>query len=91
MTQTLDIDNAEKQVFRLAIFEDGIWEIYLGIILYLMSFYSCDAGTSRPGIECRPISGCDDPFGSYSVDRQETHHLTPQRIGEVQHYDQKEN
>jgi len=40
MTQTLDIKNAEKQAFRLATFEDGIWEIYLGSFFFLMSFYS---------------------------------------------------
>ena len=39
MTQTLDIKNAEKQAFRLATFEDGIWEIYLGSFFTLMSFY----------------------------------------------------
>jgi hypothetical protein len=39
VTQTLDIKNAEKQVFRLATFEDGIWEIYLGWFFILMSFY----------------------------------------------------
>lgn len=40
MNQTLDINNAEKQVLRLASLEDGIWEIYLGLFFILMSFYS---------------------------------------------------
>jgi len=40
MAQTLDIKNAEKQVLRLATFEDGLWEIYLGLFFILMSFYS---------------------------------------------------
>lgn len=40
MAQTFDIKNAEKQVFRLAEFQDGIWEIYLGLFFILMSFYS---------------------------------------------------
>jgi len=40
MTQSLDIKNAEKQAFRLATFEDGIWEIYLGSFFFLMSFYN---------------------------------------------------
>ena len=40
MNQTLDIQNAEKQVLRLASLEDGIWEIYLGLFFILMSFYS---------------------------------------------------
>ena len=39
MTQIFDMKNAEKQVLRLATFEDGIWEIYLGIFFTLMSFY----------------------------------------------------
>ena len=40
MARTLDMKNAEKQVFRLAAFDDGIWEIYLGLFFFLMSFYS---------------------------------------------------
>ena len=40
MNQTFDIQNAEKHVLRLATFEDGIWEIYLGLFFILMSFYS---------------------------------------------------
>jgi hypothetical protein len=40
MNQTLDIKNAEKQVLRLATFEDGVWEIYLGVFFIVMSFYS---------------------------------------------------
>jgi hypothetical protein len=40
MNQTLDIQNAEKQVLRLASLEDGIWEIYLGLFFIVMSFYS---------------------------------------------------
>ena len=39
MSRTLDMQNAEKRVFRFAIFEDGIWEIYLGSFFILMSFY----------------------------------------------------
>jgi hypothetical protein len=39
MTQTFEIKDAEKQVFRLATLEDGIWEIYLGIFFLLMSAY----------------------------------------------------
>jgi hypothetical protein len=40
MNRTIDLDNAEKQVVSLAAFEDGIWEIYLGLFFVLMSFYS---------------------------------------------------
>lgn len=39
MAQTLDLKNIEKKVFRLAIFEDGIWEIYLGLTFTLMGFF----------------------------------------------------
>lgn len=40
MSQTNTIKDAEKQVFKLATFEDGIWEIYLGLFFSLMSIYS---------------------------------------------------
>ena len=40
MNHTLDIKNAEKKVLHLASFEDGIWEIYLGVFFIVMSFYS---------------------------------------------------
>jgi len=39
MSQTADIKTAEKEVFRLATLDDGIWEIYLGLFFALMSFY----------------------------------------------------
>jgi hypothetical protein len=39
MMQTVNMKDAEKQVFRLATFEDGLWEIYLGLFFALMSFY----------------------------------------------------
>jgi hypothetical protein len=40
MSQTNTIKDAQKQVFRLATFEDGLWEIYLGLFYALMSIYS---------------------------------------------------
>jgi hypothetical protein len=40
MSQTIHPKEAEKQVFRLATLDDGIWEIYLGLFFILMSFYS---------------------------------------------------
>ena len=39
MMQTVNINDAEKQVFRLAVFEDGLWDIYLGLFFALMSLY----------------------------------------------------
>jgi hypothetical protein len=39
MANTINMKNTEKRVFRFAIFEDGLWEIYLGIFFILMSFY----------------------------------------------------
>jgi hypothetical protein len=39
MSQTLHPKDAEKQVFRLATLDDGIWEIYLGLFFTLMSLY----------------------------------------------------
>ena len=40
MKQTNSVGNAEKQVFKMATFEDGIWEIYLGTFTALMGSYS---------------------------------------------------
>jgi hypothetical protein len=40
MSQTNTIKDAERQVFQLATFEDGFWEIYLGLFFALMSIYS---------------------------------------------------
>ena len=40
MTQPTTVKNAETRAFRLATFEDGIWEIYLGTFFTLMSLYS---------------------------------------------------
>ncbi|MCJ7700249.1 MAG: hypothetical protein MUO62_01595 [Anaerolineales bacterium] len=36
MSKTINHKDAEKQVFRLATFDDGIWEIYLGLFFTLM-------------------------------------------------------
>jgi hypothetical protein len=40
MMQTVNLKDAEKQAFRLATFDDGLWEICLGLFFVLMSFYS---------------------------------------------------
>lgn len=57
MTQTLDMKNAEKQVFRLASFEDGIWEIYLGFFFILMSFYDVTREILGPALNVILILG----------------------------------
>lgn len=57
MTQTLDLKNAEKQVFRLAAFEDGIWEIYLGLSFFLMSFYDLTRALLGPVLNAVLILG----------------------------------
>ncbi len=83
MTQTLDMKNAEKQVFRLATFEDGIWEIYLGLFFTMMGFFPITRELLGPALNAVLISGSYISFGSCSVDRQETYHLITHRIGEV--------
>jgi hypothetical protein len=39
MSHTLNPKTAEKQVFRLATLDDGIWEIWLGLFFALMSLF----------------------------------------------------
>ena len=57
MTQTLDMKNAEKQVFRLAAFEDGFWEIYLGLFFIIMSAYSLTRARLGPALNAILILG----------------------------------
>jgi hypothetical protein len=57
MTQTLDLNKAEKQAFRLATFEDGILEIYLGSFFVLMSFYSITRALLGPVLNAALILG----------------------------------
>jgi hypothetical protein len=37
MSQMLKINHAERRVYRIANFQDGLWDIYLGLILIVMS------------------------------------------------------
>ena len=39
MMQTVNLKDAEKKAFRLATFDDGLWEICLGLFFALMSAY----------------------------------------------------
>jgi len=57
MAQTLDIKNAEKQVFRFAMFEDGIWEIYLGLFFAMMSFFPLTRELLGPALNAVLILG----------------------------------
>lgn len=57
MTQTLDMNDAEKQVFRLAAFEDGIWEIYLGLFFTMMSFFPVTRELLGPALNAVLILG----------------------------------
>lgn len=50
MTHTLDVKNAEKKIIRLAAFDDGIWEIYLGLFFTLMSFYARTRALLGPAV-----------------------------------------
>lgn len=67
MTQTLDIKDAEKQVFRLATFEDGIWEIYLGSFFILMSIYNLTRELLGPAINAVFILGMSLLFAAVAV------------------------
>lgn len=39
MTQTWDLNEAEKKTYRMAIFEDGLWDMLIGMVLLVLSFY----------------------------------------------------
>jgi hypothetical protein len=39
MSHMLNASDAERRVYRLANFQDGVWDIYLGLMLVVMSVY----------------------------------------------------
>jgi len=39
MSQILPISDAERKVYRLANFQDGLWDVYLGLLLIVLSVY----------------------------------------------------
>ena len=57
MAQTIDIKKAEKQVLRLSTFEDGIWEIYLGLFFILMGIYPVTRELLGPALNAILIIG----------------------------------
>lgn len=57
MAKTFNLQEAEKHVFRQAIFEDGIWEIFLGSTFFLMSFYALTREFLGPVINAILILG----------------------------------
>ena len=50
MSQTKSISNIENKVFRVATFEDGIWEIYLGLFFAMMSVFSVTRNLLGPAV-----------------------------------------
>jgi len=57
MMQTVNTKDAEKQVFRLATFEDGLWEIYLGLFFALMSLYPLTRELLGPALNAALVLG----------------------------------
>jgi len=57
MSQPLSVKNAETRAFKLATFEDGIWEIYLGIFFTLLSAYSISRNLLGPAINVILVLG----------------------------------
>jgi hypothetical protein len=49
MSQLFTSKNAERKVFRLAIFQDGIWDMQIGGMLMLFSFYPVTRRLLGPG------------------------------------------
>jgi hypothetical protein len=56
-SQNLSLNSAEKQAFRFATFEDGIWEIFLGSTFLLMSIYDVTRSLLGPVINAILILG----------------------------------
>jgi hypothetical protein len=57
MSQPITVKKAESRVFRLATFEDGIWEIYLGTIFAFLSLYSITRKLLGPGMNAVLVLG----------------------------------
>ena len=49
MSQLFTPKNAEQKIFRLAIFQDGIWDIQVGGMIMLFSFYPITRRLLGPG------------------------------------------
>ena len=49
MSQLFTPKNAERKIFRLAIFQDGIWDIQIGGMIILFSFYPVTRRLMGPG------------------------------------------
>jgi hypothetical protein len=48
MSSQMDLKDAEQRVFKLATFQDGLWDIFLGSCLILMSIFSLTRGILGP-------------------------------------------
>ena len=49
MSQLFTPKNAERKIFRLAIFQDGIWDMQIGGMIMLLSFYPITRRLLGPG------------------------------------------
>jgi len=49
MSQQITHENAERNIFRLSIFQDGIWDMQIGGMIILFSFYPVTRRLLGPG------------------------------------------
>ena len=57
MSQSNSLHKVENHVFKLATFEDGIWEIYLGLFFAMMSVHSITRNYFGPVVNAMLVLG----------------------------------
>jgi hypothetical protein len=50
MSPQLNLKDAERQVLRLATFQDGLWDLFLGVFLLMMSLYDVTRNLLGPAL-----------------------------------------
>ncbi len=57
MSQNITLKEAQRRAFRLATFQDGLWDIFLGCSLIMMSFYSLLRSALGPALNLLLLLG----------------------------------
>lgn len=81
MSQAITIKDAEFQTLRLAMFKDGLWDIFLGCTLISFSFYMVTRSALGPALNLLLIAGIVTVLGvAFYVARRQ---FVQPRIGRV--------
>jgi hypothetical protein len=57
MSQQISLKEAERRILSLAMFKDGLWDIFLGLVLVTMSLYSITRGALGPALNLLLFAG----------------------------------